>query len=101
MVGLLLDTLVLAGTLRVVLGDDAPDWQHIFFVVLGVVAASWVLALVLGPLALIYILLPASLLVTGVVFAFAFQLTIGQTAIVLGVYFVYQLLFQLVFGLLF
>jgi hypothetical protein len=105
MLGLLLDMVVLAGALRLVLGDEAPDWQHIFFVVLGVVAANFAIGLAAGLLlpsaVMMYVLLPVGLLVTGVVFAFAFQLTIKQAAVVLGIFFAYELVFQAMISKLF
>ena len=96
---LVLDFLVVAGTVQIVLGRDAPDLVHLFFVSLGISVANLICLLVLGQFFGLLVLGPI-LIVDWLILMYFCGLPLKHAGIVLGVLLGYKVAFYTAFALL-
>jgi hypothetical protein len=96
MLGLLLDAVVLMGILRLLQGDDAPDFIHTLLVSVGLSVVNFVSLLLLGLFGLIPILI-----IDGLILMYFCYLPLKQALIALALFMVYKIGISVAFMLLF
>ena len=95
---ILLDAGVLTAILYSLLGEYAPDFAHVGFVLLGIMVANAACGILLVPLGF-FVIVPI-LMVNGLILMYFCSLTIKHAAITLGIFAVWQVLCQVALSLL-
>jgi hypothetical protein len=90
----LLDAAILTSIIYSLLGEYAPDFAHVGFVLLGIIVVNAACGFLLAPMG-IFVFLPI-VIIDGLILMYFCALTIKHAAITLGIFAVYQVLCHVV-----